>query len=236
MKVDVRACVLAVGLSFITSSGNAQVLLNGGFETGTGSNYIDAADPSLTSTGAANWVQYDNGIRVSTNDTRNALTARSGSYSLECFGVGMNLDGAYQVISNGVTPGQTYVFSGYSLILSSDPLTNTSSGFQPFGYLQIGFQDNSGSNLLFYTSALVLTTNGVNTWISSVVTGVAPPTASQIDVYAMELSDGNEPSGSIYWDDMNVSVVPEPSSLFLVLMGLCFLLSRAAVKTRGFTL
>lgn len=216
-----------VGVVFIVSftaiATNAQNLINGGFETPDGL-YTDAANPSLVTTGVASWVQFANGLRTSTDETGNPLTARTGSFSLKCFGSqSWDGEGAYQVISNGVSAGQTYVLSGYGLILSSDPLTNTSpSSPQPFGLMQIGFRNNSGSLVGSSTGISLFSANGLDVWISGVVTAVAPATATQISVYVMELGFGATSSGSIYWDDIslaNLNAIPEPSTWSLLVLG-----------------
>lgn len=221
MRFFWRAGVVLI-VSFTALAANAQNLINEGFETPDGL-YTNAANPSAVTTGAANWVQFANGLRTSTTETGNPLTARTGSFSLKCFGsTSWDGEGAFQVISNGVTAGQTYVLSGYGLILSSDPLTNTTSDIQSFGLMQIGFRNSSGAAVGASTGKNLYSTNGLDVWLSGVVTAVAPATATQISVYVMELGFGTGSSGSIYWDDIsvaNLNAIPEPSTCSLLALG-----------------
>jgi hypothetical protein len=226
-------------VSFTAIATNAQNLINGGFETPDGL-YTNAANPSAVTTGAANWVQFANGLRTSTSETGNPLTARTGSFSLKCYGSqSWDGEGAYQVISNGVSAGAAYVLSGYGLITSSDPLTNTSpSSPQPFGLMQIGFRNNSGSLVGASTSKSLYSSDGLDVWLSGVVTAVAPATATQISVYVMELGFGATSSGSIYWDDIsvaNLNAIPEPSTWSLLVLGAVALLGSRRLCPRKTT-
>lgn len=219
MTIIFRAFAAVIGLTLATSAINAQTVLNGGFEIDTGSNYVDAADPTLITTGAVNWVQFANGLRTA-SPQGGTNTARSGSYSLKCYGsTDWGGEGAYQIISNGVIASHTYVLSGYGLILSSDPLTNTSPiNPQPFGLLQIGWRNNSNVAVGASSGHNFYTTNGVDTWISGVVTATAPVNATMISVYVMELGFGAASSGSIYWDDISVADLNAPITTNFYLM------------------
>lgn len=206
MTIIFRACAVAIAFIVITVPSHAQVLLNGGFET-AGGIYTNAADPTHFTDAAANWVQFANGLRT------NEIAARTGSYTLKCYGsgcygTGWDGEGAYQVISNGVSPGATYVLSGYGMILSTDPLTNTSPTVtgQPFGLLQIGWRNSNNVPVGSSTSHNFYSTNGLDTWISGVVTATAPVGATMISVYVMELAPpGCSSSGSIFFDDISVA-------------------------------
>jgi len=206
MTIILRAFAAVIGLILATSATNAQTVLNGSFETGTGSNYVDAADNSIITTGAVNWVQFANGLRTDTSTPGAGNVARTGEFALKCYGsTDWGGEGAYQIISNGVTPGATYILSGYGYIPSSDPLTNSSPlNPQPFGLLQIGWRNSSGTAVGAATGRSFYTTNGLDMWLSGVVTATAPATAAQISIYVMELGYGNLSAGSIFFDDISV--------------------------------
>ena len=188
MTIIFRACAAVIGLILATSATNAQTVLNPSFEIGTGSNYVDAADLSIITTGAVNWVQFANGLRVSTNETGAGNVARTGEFALKCYGsTDWGGEGAYQIISNRVIASHTYVLSGFGYIPSSDPLTNTSPiNPQPFGLLQIGWRNSSGTAVGASTGHNFYSTNGLDTWISGVVTATAPVGAAQ----DLDLCDG----------------------------------------------
>jgi hypothetical protein len=213
-----RAGVVLI-VSFTAIAANGQ-LLNGGFESGSGL-YTNTSNASSVTTAAVGWIQYANGLRTSTNEMGDADYARTGAFSLQCFGSNFGQwDGAYQTITNGVSPGQTWVFSGYACIPSSDPLTNTSPiGMQPFGRMQLSFMDASGGEIDHFDAPDVYSTDGLDTWVSVTVTGMAPANAAQIRVDVMEIGFFGSPSGSIFFDDLSavdLSVVPEPSPFVLV--------------------
>jgi hypothetical protein len=213
----IRSCqragvVLIVWFTAIAANGQ---LLNGSFEWGYGL-YTNASDPSSVTTAAVGWVQYGNGLCTSTNDTGDANSARTGAFSLQCFGSSFGQwDGAYQTITNGIGLGQTWIFSGYARIPSSDPLTNTSPiGMQPFGRLQLSFMDASGSQIEYFDAPDIYSADGLDTWLSITVTGTAPANATQIRVDVMEIGYFGNSSGSIFFDDL--SLIPEPSPFVLV--------------------
>jgi hypothetical protein len=207
---------LVASFTAITTNGQ---LLNGSFESGYGL-YTNASNPSSITTAAVGWVQYANGLRTSTNETGDANSAHTGEFSLRCFGSNFGeFEGAYQTITNGVSPGQTWVFSGYALIPSSDPLTNTSPiGMQPFGRMRLSFMDASGEEINYFDAPDIYSTDGLDTWLSVTVTGAAPDNAAQIRVDVMEIGFFGSPSGSIFFDDL--SLVPEPSPFVLVSISL----------------
>lgn len=218
MTIIFRAFAAVIGLILATSATNAQTVLNPSFEIGTGSNYVDDANLSLITTGAVNWVQFANGLRVSTNETGAGNVARTGEFALKCYGsTDWGGEGAYQIISNNVIASHTYVLSGFGYIPSSDPLTNIVLSGQPFGLLQIGWRNNSGtlgtsSGHNFYS------TNGLDTWLSGVVTATAPVGATMISVYVMELGFGAGSLGSIFWDDISVADLNAPITTNFYLM------------------
>lgn len=204
--------VLIVSFTAIATHGQ---LLNGSFELGYGL-YTNTSNPSSVTTAAVGWVQYGNGLCTSTNETGDANSARTGAFSLQCFGSNFGeSEGAYQEIASGVSPGQTWIFSGYARIPSVDPLTNTSPiGMQPFGRMQLSFMDGSGEEINYFDAPDVYSTNGLDTWLSVTVSGTAPANAAQIRVDVMEIGFFGSPSGSIFFDDL--SLVPEPSPFVLV--------------------
>jgi hypothetical protein len=207
MTIVFRACVVMTVFVVSAVAINAQTLNNGGFEIGGGP-YTNPAT-SLISTAAVSWVQFANGLRTSTNDTGSANTAHSGAWSLKCFGsTTWDGEGAYQVISNGVSANQQWVLSGYGMNPSSDPLTNEAplGGTQPFGDLILEFfnSTNSNANATLSTEVHVPATTPYDTWLSISTTGTAPAGTILIKVYAMELGFGAASVGSVFFDDINL--------------------------------
>jgi hypothetical protein len=208
------AGILTLTLSSVAT--NAQ-LLNNGFEV-AGGIYTDTANNAIITTGALNWVQFNNGLRSTTDVSNPVSTVRSGNYSLWCYGdtswVG---EGAYQQIL-GVSPGQQWVFGGYGLTPSTAPLTNIAGGNppQPFGLLQMIFQGinsitTNGSAYSTNFSSLATLSPPSNftgaitdAWQFGSVTGTAPARTVAISVYVFELGYGAGSQGSIYFDDLSL--------------------------------
>lgn len=214
-----RILICGLGLTYSVGVTNAQ-LTNGGFEIGSGL-YTNAAampaDPTYVTTGAVGWVQFANGLRVSTNDAYAAaivtnpvppnVTARSGNYSLKCFGSSTwDGEGAYQVITNGVAAGQSWVASGYGLIWSGDPLYNQDPfGPIPFGLLRMEFKNSSGATLGGFNAPTIGTNNTpLDTWKAVAVTNTTPIGTVRIDIYVMELGFGLFNQGSVFFDDISL--------------------------------
>lgn len=231
-----RGCVAAVtlSLSLAITTTHAQVLINPGFESGSGLYTNTDPNPpepnSTVTTAAVGWVQFSDAIRISTNESCSSETAHSGAYSLQCSGPSvLNGDGsvgasfAQQFITTGVTNGQVWVLNGWGLTPSCDEMSDTPISFASFGALQIQFYDATGTNAVggAITSTPLYAPNdptaghvGMNPdqWYSCTVTATAPSGASQVAFNAMHIGDENE-LGSIYWDDLsvaNLGVPPPP--------------------------
>lgn len=217
MTIIRTICAGIIAFALSATATNAQSLLNGGFEI-AGGIYTDTANSAIVTIGATNWVQFNNALRTAaTNEP--VSTARSGSWSLKCFGdtswIG---EGTYQRVL-GVTPGQQWVLNAYGLTPSSDALTNIAGGSpqMPFGLLQLTYQSvtvNAGTNvyasLTTFAPPNIYGTNPpsgpslLDTWQFRSVTGTAPAGAGAIVVYAMELGYGAGSQGSIFFDDLSL--------------------------------
>lgn len=231
--------ILGLGLVVFANAGNAQVLTNGGFELGDGL-YTNTADNSQISTAAVGWVTYPSSpfnyaFRVKSEDVvpnplnpaadTNAVFAgaHSGSYSFQCYGPygGWDASGAYQVISNGVSSGQTWILNGFGYNWSGDPMTNTTVLAQGWGSIQILFQNASGGNIGSAIEGPQLgPATPLNTWISCSVTGIAPPGVARILVYALHVGFGTGNQGSIFWDALSLvnQAAPVQSNSFFAVI------------------
>jgi hypothetical protein len=221
-------------------AGNAQSLTNGGFEIGDGL-YTNTADNSQITTAAVGWVTsgsspFNYAFRVKSEDVvpnplnpaadTNAVFAgaHGGSYSFQCYGPFGNWDasGAYQVISNSVSSGQTWILSGYGYNWSGDPMTNTTVLAQQFGLIQLVFQNASGTTLGTAIDGPHLTPDitPTNQWISCSVTGTAPVGTARVVAYAMHVAFGTGNVGSIFWDDLTLAnqATPVQSNSFFAVI------------------
>jgi thrombospondin type 3 repeat protein len=169
-------------------------LVNPGFELGSGS-------------AASSWTQFNDAYRTATNDTFSAVTALSGSQSLKIFGPfnpSPSTAGAFQDI-HGVSPGQTWLFSGFGLNWSSDPMTNTAG----YGVAQLIFLD-SGSNVLSTSESQHFDVNTpLDQWQYFEIASQAP--AGTVAVRAQLLHQGSAGiAGSVWWDDLTVTTNIDP--------------------------
>jgi len=218
--------IALISLALAMETASAQ-LVNGGFETGAGL-YTNTADSSQVSTAAIGWTQFNYSSRVSTNTTGAPITAHSG-YSLRSYGpFGANCcdaSGAYEVISNGVVAGQTWVLDGFALNWSGDPMTNLVASAIAFGVIQIQFRNAGGYAIWDYDGPHLFSVNSttnptpLNTWINCSVTATAPSGTTAVAVYAMHVGD-DKSGGSIFWDDLSLTQIPEPWTMSLALAGL----------------
>jgi hypothetical protein len=225
MTIIRHICVAIVVLVLTATGTNAQ-LINGGFELGAGIYTNYCSYPTLLfSTGAVAWVQFNCTQRISTNDallgainpTTFSNTAHSGMYSLKDYGpnnANWDASGAYQVISNGVAPGQTWILSGWALNWSGDPMSNKtviSSQGWGFGEIQIAWQTSSGGTLTSVDGQHLYAFNSAtnptpeDTWISCVITATAPAGAGRNAAYAMRVGRSGFDGGSIFWDDLSIT-------------------------------
>ena len=195
---------LFVALAFESATVQAQNLLTDpGFES----------DTSVTD-GIGGWTPF-NGAAFSDAE------ARSGSYSLLDSGPGgYTVPGSYETLSSA--PGLEYDLTGYGF--TSSALTGASAGF-----LQITFfdgPDGTGNNLgtvqtspgNALASSQITSSSSTGTWIAlDTGTATAPTGTESLAVYTLVL-DAN--ATSVYFDDLSLTQVPEPSSLALLSMGL----------------
>lgn len=221
-----QTLILWIGLEFLTGISSAQVLTNGGFEI-AGGLYTNTANTSQVTTGAFGWTQFNYAFRMKDVDVvpnpgnpaadTNAVFvgAHGGSYVFQCYGPFGNWDasGAFQVVTNGVSGGQTWVLSGFGLNWSGDPMTNITLLAQQFGLIQLVFKNASGTTLATIDGPHLNPTNPVplDTWISCSVTGTTPAGTAQVWAYAMHVAFGTGNQGSIFWDDLslvNASIPP----------------------------
>ena len=190
----VSVCLVAM-LGFVTTA-NGVILVNGGFESGTGG-------------AAAGWNQFSNAYRTSVTDTGNPVTAHSGDYAMKMFGNWggpWNATGAFQTFA--AAPGETWTVSGYGLNWSSDALVG-----QNFGLLKLSWRNAADQEIAGIESAHITSATPVDQWQALQAMGVAPAGTVGVQVFALFLQPNFE-GGSAWFDD--VSVTPEPSSLALL--------------------
>jgi hypothetical protein len=192
-------------VSFLTTTGATTVtaastnqLLNAGFESGTG-------------TAADNWIQFGSAFRTATNDTGTAFTVFSGANSLKTFGpfgADFGASGAFQDITQGVSPGQIWQFGGFAANWSGDPL----AGPDGFGVAQLIFLDATNGFIQVNESQQFVPDIAINQWQPFTVTATAPLGTVAVGVFVMHVGEAGD-SGSVWWDNLSVDEGPSPNTI-----------------------
>jgi len=211
--MSAAAITAALGLTAATSQAQ-NLLTDPGFEG-------QVAAPNPNPNGVPGWGNFG-GAAFSTT------YAHSGSWSLYTpdNGGGYSVPGTYQVFA--ATPGETFTLSGW--VYTPNVLVPNSNDF---AILQLSFFTGAPPNN--YAGGTGLGATGVNVgqpiggggvalpqgvWTFASVTATAPATTASMGAYLLNINaDAN---ADFYFDDMSLtaSVVPEPTSLALLGMGL----------------
>ena len=206
------ATCLAAVLALTASTTQAQnLLVDPGFESGAPGQPNPIPLPGGVGGG---WAAF-NGAAFST------AHPEFGSYSLqlsEGAASAWNFEAAYQVIG-GVTAGQKYTATGNFMA------TTALSAYNPV-FIQLDFLNASGADIgTVETSpghALAVQYGApvVGTWYTATVTATAPADAVYVAPYFAMMENGANPTAeTMFWDTTTVTLVPEPSSLVLLGLG-----------------
>jgi hypothetical protein len=137
-----------------------------------------------------------------------------------------NPDVAYQIVS-GITDGEQYTFSGsylsdsgftgsfYPNVLFEISFLNSSLEFlgtvenpeNPY------FGGNQGNGIFSYEIPFI------NNWYQGSISGTAPAGAKYAIVFAMFMDDNQTTTENVFFDDMNLAPIPEPSTRALIMLG-----------------
>ena len=208
------ATCLAAVLALTASTAQAQnLLVDPGFESGAPGQNNPIPIPGGVGGG---WAVF-NGAGYS------QAHPEFGSWGIqEIQGIGQawNFEAPYQVIG-GVSPGQKYT-------LTADFMTPTgisSSGFAPV-LIQLTYFNAAGADLGTVETggagalAVQYTPAAMNTWYEGTVTATAPAGAVYVAPYLAFMENGSQTAAdALYWDNASL-VIPEPSTLALLGLGL----------------
>jgi hypothetical protein len=197
-RLPTRFLIISLVLAIRASSIFAQgVISDPGFESGT-----------FVTGGTGGWDSLS-GSPVFSQDY-----ARTGTWSVKSsLGIGPSICLVHQWVT--VQPGSQYQLTGWGL--TSARLATTAEG-----YITFSFGDANHVHIVQgYRSANITSGSLLNTWLSLSATAAAPANAAYADIVAGVASPvqtfGNN---SVYFDDVNIIAVPEPSTLGIIATGL----------------
>ena len=222
------SCIAAFTLATATTS-MANLLANPGLET-------DAVAGNAPTNATTGWSQGGpaNDVLTSSNPP-DPVHGGIGSLQLSAGG-GFSVPVAFQRFA--ASPGQTWDFQGFGLITNALPAGAT------FGLLKLVWQNSATQDLQVGTvligtgvgpanpgieSVHMDSTSPLNTWIFMETSGIAPSNTAFADLLAINVDQN---AAKMWFDDMNATVVPEPSSIVLALSGLLSLAAFGWKKRR----
>jgi hypothetical protein len=189
--VSLLALLLAMGLR-ASASLSQNLLSDSGFESG-----------ASVAGGVGGW---ETPLAANFSQTY----AHSGQWSMECYYSPSSVHGLSQQLVSAV-PGATYDLTGFGF-------TPATLGSQAFASLVLYFTD-SGGHLLGadYTSSPIDSSSSVGSWLPLSISQDAP--ANAINVFAEVTMINDSPGDAVYFDDLTLSIVPEPSLVIPVGLG-----------------
>jgi hypothetical protein len=180
----------------------------------------ETSAPNPNPTGIPGWANFGGATFASPSF---AIGSPNSLYTPDNGG-GYNVPGSYQVFA--ASPGETFTFSGY--VYTPNALV---TGDNDFAILQLSFF--SGAPPSNYGGGTGLGSVGVNvgdpaggggvalpqgTWTYASITGTAPTGTASMGAYILDINaDAN---ADFYFDEMSLTVVPEPSTLTLLGAGM----------------
>jgi hypothetical protein len=196
MKKVVVVCLATIGLT--VSLAHANLLVNGDFNN---PNSVAAATAWSTWSYGGGWANHQ-------NNTSGPLDGVDGSYYMANGGGSSAGGGVYQVVPG--TAGSTYTLTVDS---------GAQAWWLPYGEMRMFFLDAGNSQLSeSFQPTVDPAVYGNNNydiahpWLNYTLTAVAPANTTQVKV---EFAEPNG-TGTVWFDNADLEVVPEPSALALV--------------------
>jgi hypothetical protein len=172
---------------------------------------FDAQDASAGDVSpGAGWFGFNNAF------VTQSVPAHSTPNTLKAYGpYASGASGAFQG-DFPASPGQAWSASAWARIDSSDPMNPAN-----IGQIFLSFRDGSNTEVGFTTSPPITTsTLPINTWQQFSAVGIAPPGTAVVRLHLLHVQlSPSASNGSIFFDDAVLGIVPEPTSVALVVLG-----------------
>lgn len=214
MQLRLAICFLVAAAA--SSAPAANILSNGGFETG------DFTD----------WSNNSDGTNVLNAVGAPGVGAQEGNFAASLTAL---VDGVPEVsqLSFPASEGEEWDFQGY--MLTETALPEVTSG-ATFGLLKIVFRDSNGVDLEPASASIGTPLGGanpgvestpflngdsdVNQWIFTQARGVAPANTDSVNFFVLNVDFGNNANHPMWFDGLSAErTIPEPSSLALIALG-----------------
>jgi hypothetical protein len=207
---------VAVAIALGNSTAQANLLTDPGFESGAPGQVNPIPIPGGVGGG---WAVF-NGATYSMAHPESGLW---GIQETQGIGQAWNFEAPYQVIG-GVSPGQKFTLSG-------DFMTTTGNSQTPGGYvpivIQLTFLNAAGADIGTVETggvgaeAVQYNMGALNQWLNATVSATAPANAVYVAPYLAFMENGSQTAAdTVFWDNANLILVPEPSTLALLGLGL----------------
>jgi hypothetical protein len=206
----------ALALSISTTQA-ANILVDPGFESGAFGQLNPIPLPGGVDGG---WAGFNGAVYAN-------AAAETGSWGLqEMQGIGQawNFMAAYQVVG-GVSAGQQYTLTAD--FMTPTGITEAAGGAYIPAVIQLTYFNAAGTDLGTVETggvgarAIQYMPGAANVWYSGAVTATAPAGAVYVAPYLAFMENGSQTAAdTLYWDNASLTLVPEPSSLALLGMGL----------------
>lgn len=185
--------------AFVAVAASQAQALNAGFENGSG-------------TLASDWIQFGNSYREPAG-------AHSGTYAMKMFGNftgGTNVTGAFQDFA--ISAGQSATSSVYALNASFDAMSGDN-----FAVLKLIYRDAGNNDLVAQESARITANTPADQFqLLTASLGPAPVGTDHGSIFLLFIQPDTTPfaGGSTFFDDVELTVVPEPTSIIALAAGL----------------
>ncbi|HTV61697.1 MAG TPA: PEP-CTERM sorting domain-containing protein [Verrucomicrobiae bacterium] len=174
----------------------------------------DFASGAFVANGSGGWTGFGN------SSFSTAYTYGPTTYSMELSGPGgYTVPGTYQYVA--ATPGASYLLTGYAYV----PIALADTSDQ--GFLQLTFDSSSYANLgtvqtspgnALASTPVITSTSPTGEWIYTSEIATAPADTAYAEPFTLVL-DADAPT-TVYFDDLSLTEVPEPTALCLAGLGL----------------
>jgi hypothetical protein len=188
----------------LAGASNADVLVNGDFQTGNASGWNTWGGTAVTDQD-----NYGNALPQTGRSSIGGYGDFAGKAWGPWWGPWGN-SGHNQVFA--ASAGQSWTMTGDLMMLSNDAITSNA-----FGVLKLVFKDAGNIEIWGQDLGLVNAASTPDVWQNLSLTAIAPAGTATVEALALFFQPNGDGVGAMYYD--NVTLVPEPATLALLGLG-----------------